>query len=141
MADCIPIFLFDKRNHYFGLVHAGWRGVALGIVENTIKKFLQFNSIIKDIKILLGPSIRQCCFEVGPEVGKKFENKFLTNGKKDKLQLDLQRVVINKFITGGISKKNIKDLKECTHCSEKYYSYRRDGEKTGRMIAMMGHRK
>ena len=138
VADCIPIFLFDKRNHNFGLVHAGWRGVQLGIVENSISKMVENNSDFNDLWIILGPSIRQCCFEVGPEVGQYFDKKFQISGKDDRSLLDLQGAVINKLTTSGIPQINIIEIKECTHCSDKYHSFRRDGKNARRMIAMMG---
>ena len=138
VADCIPIFIFDKQNHNFGLVHAGWRGVQSGIVKNSIEKMLQLNSDLKDIKILLGPSIRQCCFEVGPEVGKLFDIIHQLTGNRDRLLLDLQGVVKNQLVELGIEFGNIIDVEECTCCSNKHHSFRRDGEKAGRMIAMIG---
>lgn len=138
VADCIPIYLFDKQNHNIGLVHAGWRGVTAGIIENSIERMKELDSISTNIKVLLGPSIRQCCFEVGLEVGKLFSNQFQKIGKDDRTQLDLQSVVIAKLINMDIQSKNISDINECTCCSEQYHSFRRDGNKAGRMIAMMG---
>lgn len=138
VADCIPIYLFDKQNHNIGLVHAGWRGVTAGIIENSIERMKELDSISTNIKVLLGPSIRQCCFEVGLEVGRLFDGKFQEIGKGDRTQLDLQSVVIAKLINMGIQSKNISDINECTCCSEQYHSFRRDGNKAGRMIAMMG---
>ncbi|MBU0528171.1 polyphenol oxidase family protein, partial [bacterium] len=85
-----------------------------------------------------GPSIRQCCFEVGPEVGKLFDNKFQEIGKGDRTQLDLQGVVIDKLVNFNVHAENITDLNECTCCSNQYHSFRRDGNKAGRMIAMIG---
>jgi len=138
VADCIPIFLFDKQNNLIGLVHAGWRGVNSGIIENGIGQMKKLNSKPIDIKIIFGPSIRQCCFEVGPEVSKLFNHKFQENGIENKTQLDLQGLVVEKLVNMDIQFKNIIDVKECTCCSDRYHSYRRDGEKAGRMIAMLG---
>lgn len=138
VADCIPIYLFDKQNYNIGLVHAGWRGVTAGIIENSIERMKELDSQPIKIEILLGPSIRQCCFEIGPEVGKLFDNKFQEIGKGDRTQLDLQSVVMQKLINMDIQSKNISDINECTCCSEQYHSFRRDGNKAGRMIAMMG---
>ena len=138
VADCIPIYLFDKQNNNIGLVHAGWRGVKDGIIENGIEQMKKLNSDLNDIEIILGPSIRQCCFEVGPEVGKLFNYKFQQKGKEGKTQLDLQGVVIEKLINMNIQSKNIIDVKECSFCSGQYHSFRRDGAKAGRMIAMFG---
>ena len=138
VADCIPIYLFDTKKFNIGLVHAGWRGVHSGIIENSITRMKELDSKPTDIKVLLGPSIRQCCFEVGPEVSKLFGNKFQQKGKEDKTQLDLQGVVVEKLLNKDIQSKNIIDINECTCCSDKYHSFRRDGDKAGRMIAMFG---
>ena len=140
VADCIPIFLFDIQNHNIGLVHAGWRGVHSRIIENSITRMKELDSKPTDIKVLLGPSIRQCCFEVGPEVSKLFNNKFQLKGKEERTLLDLQGVVVEKLGNMNIQSNNIIDINECTCCSERYHSFRRDGEKAGRMIAMFGRK-
>jgi YfiH family protein len=140
VADCIPIFLFDIQNHNIGLVHAGWRGVYSGIIENSITQIKELDSKPTDIKVLLGPSIRQCCFEVGPEVSKLFNNKFQLKGKEERTLLDLQGVVVEKLINMNIQSNDIIDINECTCCSDKYHSFRRDGDKAGRMIAMFGRK-
>ncbi len=139
VADCIPVYLLDKNTNICALIHAGWRGTAKKIVTNTIQEMVKFGSRIKDIKVLMGPSIQQCCFEIGPEVAEKFPEAFLTNGKADRLYLDLQGVVQAELIDLGIKEKQIIILSECTSCHpEMYHSYRRDGNKAGRMIAICG---
>ncbi len=138
VADCIPIFVYDAQKQYIGLIHAGWRGVTSGIVKNSIQQMKNLGSNPIDIKVLLGPSIRQCCYEVGPEVGQYFEKKYQANGKDDRMQLNLQDVVSDKLINLNIQNENIFDVKVCTCCSDQYYSFRRDGNKAGRMIGMMG---
>ena len=138
VADCIPLYLYDVQNKNIGIIHAGWRGVASGIIENSITELNKLASNPINIKVLLGPSIRQCCFEVGPEVAKLFNNKYQVIGKNDRMQLDLQSVVIDILINMKINHENIIDVKECTCCSDNYHSFRRDGDKSGRMIAMMG---
>ncbi len=138
VADCIPIYLFDKQNYNIGLIHAGWRGVIAGIIENSIERMKELDSKQINIEVLLGPSIRKCCFEVGLEVGKLFDGKFQIISKGDRTHLDLQNTVIEKLINMDIQSENIIDINECTCCSDKYHSYRRDGSKAGRMIAMMG---
>jgi YfiH family protein len=140
VADCIPIYLYDEKNQNIGLIHAGWRGVNLGIIENSIDKMIELDSKPVNIKVLLGPSIRQYCFEVGHEVGKLFDKKFQENGKGDRTQLNLQGAVVDKLIKLNINSNNIIDVKECTHCSGQYHSFRRDGNKAGRMIAIIGWR-
>ncbi len=141
VADCIPIYLHDVKNQNIGLVHAGWRGVSAGIIEKSIIKMRELDSEVRNIKVLLGPSIRQCCFEIGPEVAKLFDVKFQKSGRGDRTQLNLQGAVIEQLLNLNIHNNNIIEVKECTYCSDKYHSYRREGEKAGRMIAMMGWRK
>ncbi|NHZ84942.1 MAG: peptidoglycan editing factor PgeF [Planctomycetia bacterium] len=140
VADCIPIYLYHRQNNIIGLVHAGWRGVNSGLIEKSITKMMELDSESINIKVLLGPSIRQCCFEIGREVGILFDNKLQKTIEGDKTQLDLQGVVIDRLINMDIQNKNIIDINECTCCSDKYHSYRRDGDKAGRMIAMIGWR-
>jgi len=141
VADCIPIYLYDYRNQNIGLIHAGWRGIISGIIEKGIEWMKELKSIPINIKVVLGPSIKQCCFEIGPEVAKLFDNKFQENGRGDRTRLDLQNVVIDKLIGMNIQNENIIDLKECTCCSNQYHSYRKDGNNAGRMIAMIGWQK
>jgi YfiH family protein len=141
VADCIPIFIYDKSNNIIGLVHAGWRGVHKGIIENSIDKLNQLDSELMDVIILLGPSIRQCCFEIGPEVAELFDSKFQIEGESDRTYLDLQAVVKEKLLGKGVKHNQIFDVKNCTCCSDNYHSYRRDGKKAGRMIAMIGYKK
>jgi YfiH family protein len=139
VADCVPLFILDKKSNMFGLVHAGWRGTAKGIVGNTMSEFKRINEQTRDLIALIGPSIKQCCFEIGPEVAEKFSNDYVIQGTGDRSFLDLQGVVINQLRTAGIMNTNIINLNECTCCQpEKYYSYRREGKRAGRMIAICG---
>ncbi len=139
VADCIPLFILEKNSNMFGLVHAGWRGTAKGIVSKTINEINKYGRSQKDIMALIGPSIKQCCFEIGPEVADEFSNDYLVQGSDDRSFLDLQGVVKNQLMNAGIKDENIIDLDECTCCQpDKYYSYRRDGNRAGRMIAICG---
>ena len=139
VADCIPLFILDKNSKMFGLIHAGWRGTAKGIVGKTMSEFKRINEQTRDMIVLIGPSIKQCCFEIGPEVAKEFSKDFLIQGKGDRSFLDLQGVVKTQLLNAGINSENIIDLNECTCCQpDKYYSYRRDGKRAGRMIAVCG---
>lgn len=138
VADCIPIYLLENKNKILGLIHAGWRGISKGIVQESINKLNELNVEINEVEVLLGPSIRQCCFEVGPEVAELFNLKYQITGRDDRTYLDLQQIVIDQFEQNGILSKNINDAAICTHCSSDYHSYRRDGKQAGRMIAMLG---
>ena len=139
VADCIPLFLADPLNGVIGLVHAGWRGVEKNIIPDTINKMVQKGASIEGMIAFIGPSIRQCCFEIGPEVSKKFPIDCLINGNRDRSFLDLQRVAINQLLGTQVLEKNILSSEECTKCNpDKYFSYRRSGSKAGRMIGVIG---
>ena len=120
-------------------MHAGWRGIEKRIIPNTVNRIVQKGGSRKGIIAFIGPSIRQCCFEIGPEVSKKFPIDCLMNGNRDRSFLDLQQVATYQLIDSQVLDKNILSSEECTKCnSDKYYSYRRSGAKAGRMIGVIG---
>jgi len=135
-ADCLPIFLYDRKSNGIGLIHAGWKGTQHNIVKEAIHKMeSQWQSKPKDIQVLLGPAIRFCCYEVGNEFQKYFPGEVsLGNGS---LRLDLPAINCNQLIQCGINEANILDCNMCTCCSENYFSYRREGKDAGRMISIM----
>ena len=139
VADCIPIYLVDPVVKIIGLLHAGWRGIANGIVLNGIQKLIQLNANPHNVIALLGPSIRQCCFEVGLEVARKLDSSFVRNGRKGGRMVKLQGIVQSQLTESGVNQKKIIDINECTFClGEKYHSFRREGESAGRMITILG---
>ena len=67
-ADCVPVFIFDPLCRVIGLAHAGWKGTAKAIAAKTVQKMQEkYASQPSGLKIVLGPSIRQCCYQVGAE--------------------------------------------------------------------------
>ena len=70
-ADCVPIVLYDKKNHTIGCIHAGWKGALSGIVENTIKTFKKI-SLKNKIFAAVGPCIDKKSYEVDLDFYKKF---------------------------------------------------------------------
>jgi YfiH family protein len=77
VADCVPVFFVDPVTGAFGVAHAGWRGVAGGIVRNAIEALKQsFDVAPEDLFVAAGPSIRGPSYEVGPEVAGLFPEEF-----------------------------------------------------------------
>ena len=139
VADCIPVYLVDPVAKIIGLLHAGWKGIANGIVLNGIQKMIQLNSNPQNVNVLIGPSIRQCCFKVGLEVARKLDSSFVRNGRKGGRMVNLQGIVQSQLAESGVNQKKIIDIKECTFClGKKYHSFRREGKNAGRMIAILG---
>jgi YfiH family protein len=137
-ADCVPILLLDQSNRAVSAVHAGWRGTAAQIISRTIQKLRNdFGSNPGDILAAIGPCIRQCCYEVGPEVAARFSETYLRKSvHDDKWNLDLAAANCNQMLESGIPAGNIFDLGACTVCrAQEFFSYRREPENPGRMIS------
>lgn len=126
-ADCIGILFFDSVKKVIGVAHAGRNGTFLNISSNVLQAMqTNFNSLSKDIKVVLGPSIQKCCYEVSFEmvdiVVKNFGNEF-TQGRL----IDLQGINKKQLLDLGVKEENISISSICTKCNGKeYFSYRND---------------
>lgn len=133
-ADCVPIVLYDEKN--IAVAHCGWRGTYSLLAKKTLEQMIENGSKKENIKVVIGPAIGVCCYEVGDDLADKFSNLLVdlniesnecvvdVNGK---YHLDLPR--INKYILSkyGVLEENIINLDVCTSCNcDKYYSYRKD---------------
>ena len=80
-ADCVPVLVADVKRRVVGAFHAGWRGTAARIVEKGVGEMRrQFGSVPRDLRAAIGPSIRRCCYQVGPEVRAEFDSQFSYSG-------------------------------------------------------------
>ncbi|NOY10098.1 MAG: peptidoglycan editing factor PgeF [Spirochaetes bacterium] len=139
VADCLPVFLLDKRNCFFGLLHSGRRGT--GIVLNAVKMMEKMlGSVKEDIAVLLGPGIGVCCYEVSEDLYLSFKNSYggiSAVKRNNKYFIDLREANINILKDTGI--KDIGVIDDCTSCNKDLYSFRRDGkEKFRTMTALIG---
>ena len=123
VADCMPIFIIDKKSSFFGVIHAGWHGLANGIIENSINLLKQKDLEINNFKVFIGPSICQKNFEIQSDVMSYFDSKF-SIVKDGKIFLSLQEVAIDIFASYSIF--DIININECTYENLNYHSYRRD---------------
>ncbi len=118
-ADCLPIAILGEN--WVGVVHAGWRGLNSGIIEETISRIFAYEGT-ENLFVFLGPCAKGCCYQVGPEFEELFP-KYVK--KKDgKLFLDLQEVALDKLKKLGV--KTVGFLEKCTICTPTLPSYRRD---------------
>lgn len=138
VADCIPVYLADPENKIIGLIHAGWRGIVDNIIAEALKNFKYLGCDPGNITALLGPSVRQCCFEVGPDVAEKFSDQYVKYKENNHPYVSLQAKVIGDLLYNGMTLSNVHDAGECSVCNEEFESYRRDGNYAGRMIAVIG---
>lgn len=141
VADCIPVYFYDEKNKIIGLAHAGWRGVAGKIVKNTLAKMSKLGAEKKMIKIVLGPGIKKCHFEIKEDIVDRFKKypQFVIN-KNDKIFVDLFGIIKEQLLSSKIEEQNIFISSECTYENKKrYFSYRRDNpEVVEAMIAIIG---
>ena len=136
-ADCLSIFLFCPKTNTIGLIHAGWRGTKGEIAKKAIILMKQnFNCKPKDIIVCLGPTIRRCCYEVGNDFKKYFKQGLIK--RNGRLFLDLIKINKKQLVSCGVKNKNIIDSKICTSCeNNKFFSYRREKDKAGRMMSVI----
>ena len=134
-ADCIPLFLFDPRNKVIALIHGGWRSIKKEIIKATIKTMrVKCQTKAKDLKVIFGPSIRSCCFEVEKKFLRNFPSQVLKKGSK--YYVDLVLTAKNQLKSQGVQGRNIFDSKICTCCDHRFFSYRRGDVLSGRMASV-----
>ena len=131
-ADCVPVLLADPVHRAVAAIHAGWRGTAAGIVPAAIRAMAgEFATRARDLHAAIGPSIGECCYEVGPEVAAQFG--VVVPGH---VRLNLSFVNLKQLEAAGVPTNNISISGECTRCQAgDYHSFRRDREAAGRMIS------
>jgi YfiH family protein len=143
-ADCFPVFIFIPRSETVAVIHAGWRGVVAGIIENTLTK-LKVHCNVKpvDFIVAIGPGMQVECFEVKKDVYGRIPDHFLTpHSSPEHKYLNLRALILEKLLLQGIINKHIYSSDLCTKCeSQLFYSYRRDGQNSGRMMGIIGIRK
>ena len=132
-ADCVPILLADPQTRAVASIHAGWRGTAANIVAEAVAAMTSnWQTRPEDLRAAIGPSIGPCCYEVGPEVARQFG---VDTAKPVHIGLALE----NEKQLQSLGVRNIWNSGECTFCaSERFFSFRRERERAGRMLSFIG---
>lgn len=119
-ADCVPILLYDPKNHIIGAIHAGYKGLEEGIILRCIKKWMKnFNSSPLDILVGIGPFIHVCCYEVKEDlIERSQKNGWISyiEKREAKLFLNLKAIVYHELQNCGILLNKIEDIEMCTSC-------------------------
>jgi YfiH family protein len=140
-ADCLPILLVDPARGAVAATHAGWRGTAAGVTARTVEALVAGGSRPDDLAAAIGPGIGSCCYEVGEELRDAFVggDAFFRPGPRGRPHLDVRAANASQLREAGVRADRIHHVDECTSClPDLYYSYRRDGKGTGRMISFIG---
>ena len=142
-ADCVPILLLDSGTRAIGVVHAGRKGTEKKILSKTISKMIeQFNIQVEDLFVGIGPSIGQCCYEVGQECLVPFQKnpllakQAIRQVETGKFYLDLIQLNVFQLLEFHIPNQNIYYLDVCTACrTDLFYSHRGENSQTGRFVS------
>jgi YfiH family protein len=134
-ADCLPILLADARTGAVAAIHAGWRGTVAQIAATAVACMTaEFGSRPEDLLAAIGPGIGKCCYQVGAEVARQF-------GESGACNLDLAEHNSRQLKKAGLMATNIDIISACTFCQpDEFFSYRREGERAGRMISYIRNR-
>jgi polyphenol oxidase len=131
VADCAPLLLADRQTGRVAAVHAGWRGLVAGIVTAAADR------LHGDLLAAIGPCIGPCCFEVGDDVASAIgRGARVSPSSPGKSFVDLRAAVSADLEAAGVHR--IENVGGCTRCDrERFYSYRRDGDSSGRLGAVI----
>jgi len=130
-ADCGPVLFADAEARVIGAAHAGWRGAVTGVLESTITAMERLGARRSRIVAVLGPTISQKAYEVGPDFIRRFaeeapghERFFKEAERPDHAMFDLPGFIGARLEAAGIGA--FTDLGLCTYCDEeRFFSYRR----------------
>jgi hypothetical protein len=123
VADCVPVLLYDKRNHVGGLVHAGREGTFLRVTEKAVAGMRErYGSNPDDVYALIGPSAGPCCYEVNTEMARFFADAGVPVSGRN---LDLWKANFMQLRANGIPESNITIAGTCTVCTTAFFSHRR----------------
>ena len=142
-ADCVPILIAHRRIPLVAAVHAGWRGLASGIVRETIRSLEDRigKEAISGLVAAAGPCARACCYEVGEETADSLaviSAAALRKGAKPgKWFADLHTVALSALVDAGIPSACLEGIGPCTICSPFFHSFRREKSKTARQLSFI----
>lgn len=156
-ADCVPLYFYDPVRRAVGLAHAGWKGTVGNIAQAAVARMQEaFGTKPSELLAAIGPSIGRCCYEVDEKVAGKVRDALngigaapeecagvLQAGRESgKYQLGLQTMNRLLMTKAGILSSHIEVTTLCTGCStDLLFSHRKEGGRTGRMVAWIALRR
>ncbi len=138
-ADCVPVLLADRRSGRVAAIHAGWRGVAAGIVPSVISRLATDRR--PEWLVAIGPHISVEAFEVGEDVAQALEAaspsaKSVDRTSWSKPHVDLRLILHAQLADVGVAPAAVDDVFGCTHGDRaRFFSFRRDGRLSGRHLS------
>jgi len=148
-ADCVPILLAAAGGTAVAAVHAGWRGLAAGVVGAGVAAVRELAGRPSPLVAVIGPHIGPCCYEIDEPVVDALRRRFapvlsgaLRPTRPGHATIDLGALAREALVGAGLAPDAIGVLPEaCTRCdSERFHSYRRDGLAAGRLVPFIAAR-
>ena len=144
-ADCVPILIAVPGEPACAAVHAGWRGLAAGIIGETVHRLRARFGIAASggLVAAAGPSARGCCYEIGEEVADVLRrspggDRYLFRGNAaGKWMADLPSFALAGLTAAGVPGDSLEAAGPCTVCSRSFHSWRREKSLTGRQLSFI----
>lgn len=145
VADCVPILIADPKTGWVAAVHAGWRGIVAGVVQETFRALYRLGASPADCCAAIGPHIEACHFEVGEDVASQIQaaaaGATVVFEDSGSLRVSLEAAVRAQILDAGLSADRIDRIAGCTFAEQdRFFSYRRDSGTTGRHLAVIQSR-
>ncbi len=141
-ADCGTLLIGDPESGAACAVHAGWRGTVAGVVASAIGAMRAVRAEPARLVVAIGPHIEACCFEVDEDVAREIAasspagDAVVTREDGKKPHVDLRAVLVAQLVALGVGEGSIDHVRGCTVCdAERFFSYRRDGKVSGRLLS------
>ena len=139
-ADCVPILLGDRQSGAVAAIHAGWRGMVRGVVEEGVRALRATLGAEGQLLAAIGPHISADAFEVSDEVGAELDRAApeaaAASKRRGKTHVDLRGIARSKLLRLGLADADVDDVWGCTvGDAERFFSFRRDGARSGRHLS------
>ncbi len=125
-ADCIPVVL--GVDGAVAALHAGWRGLVAGVLQEGVRALREVGGRGKAVAVV-GPCAGRCCYEVGEEV-----HTAVGGAHRDGRLIDLRAIAHERLHAAGV--EDVRDVRACTICDERFFSHRREGARAGRQAGL-----
>jgi YfiH family protein len=144
-ADCVPILFAHREVPLVAAVHAGWRGLAAGIVREAVRVLTEKagKTVASGLVASAGPCALGCCYEVGEETADALSGvaggtAALRRGDAPgKWFADLRAIALDSVVEAGIDPSRAEGIGPCTICSPRFHSFRREKTLTGRQLSFI----
>jgi YfiH family protein len=141
VADCTPVFVVAPDVGAVAAAHAGWRGTLAGVAGKLVRRLVtDLGARPSAMRAAIGPAAGRCCYEVGDEVLAAYRAAYpWADDHIAGRRLDLHGLNRRQLVEAGVPAERIAVADLCTICHpELFFSYRRDGRRSGRMLAVIG---